>query len=49
MGGRVGDARSETVSHLEEALERSEDTDVRYHIRQAIQILYEETDTTADA
>jgi len=49
MVGDWGNQRTETTALLEEALERTDDTEARFHIRQAMQILEDEGAFAADA
>ncbi|MFW5903265.1 MAG: hypothetical protein ACOCS7_00850 [Halolamina sp.] len=49
MVGNRGTSRPETRALLEEALERTEDPEARFHIRQAMQILHDEQSSAADA
>ena len=49
MVGDRGDPRTETRALLEEALDRTEDPEARFHIRQAMQILHDEQSGTVDA
>ncbi|MEF8756823.1 MAG: hypothetical protein V5A33_01175 [Halobacteriales archaeon] len=49
MVGERGDSPTEPGALLEAALERTEEPEARFHIRQAMQILYGEQSSTADA
>lgn len=49
MAGEWGDPQTEPGALLEDALERTEDPEARFYIRQAMQILYDEQSPTADA
>lgn len=49
MVGDWGDPRTETEAHLKEALDRTDDPEVRFHIRQAMQMLQDRTGSTVDA
>ncbi|MFT4956820.1 MAG: hypothetical protein ACI9PP_000232 [Halobacteriales archaeon] len=48
MVGDWEEPRIETRSLLEEAVERTDDAEARYHIRQAMQILYDEQRSKID-
>lgn len=49
MVGDWGNPRMETRALLKDALERTEDPEARFHIRQAMQILHDEQSETVDA
>ena len=49
MVGDWGNPRTETKAHLKDALEHADDPEVRFHIRQAMQILHDRQESTADA
>lgn len=49
MAAEWGDRQTETRALLEDALEGTEDPEARFHIRQALQILYDKQSSTADA
>ncbi|MFT4890591.1 MAG: hypothetical protein ACI9YT_001508 [Halobacteriales archaeon] len=49
MVGKQGNPQAKTRALLEDALERIEDPEARFHIRQAMQILHDEESSTAAA